>query len=209
MSLQRLLDRAGNRIELPYLGLSFRKFGYKVFHDGEFASTDEFNKRLKYLYGEARGLHTVWSVDGLSAIRPRFGIFPKTNIHIATFPPKNIPAGLRSQYRMNVLGHEETHALFRMNEIPRLATEIAGFLKQSKSTLTDLLNSISCLSDGEEYDCDVGGFYALARAMGYPPDTFKRGLVRYYSYSKERIERAEPIHSHDVFIKVLAEMGVN
>ncbi len=212
MSLQGLLDRAGNKIELPYLGLSFRKFGYQVFHDGEFASVDEFCKKLESLYGRIRGLSKYTGLEesngtmGLCAA-VKEGLPSKVNIHIVMFPYKGIPAELRGQFRINTLGHEETHALFIMGESHRLATKMDDFIKTSNSTVRDLICRFLSLPDGEEYVCDVGGFYAVARSMDLSPDALKRGLIRYYSSLSERIKKPK-VNRIDLTLEVLAEMGI-
>lgn len=215
MSLQELLDKVGNRIELPYLGLSFRKFGHQVFHDGEFSSPDEFYKKLKSWYGIVKNFDEVFSykeINGVCAgvkVTPGFGIPSKTNLHIATFPDESVPAELKGQYKTLVLGHEETHALFIMEEFPRLATEMDNFAKPSNSMFINLLCPFLDLPNGKEYVCDIGGIYALVRAMKLSPDAFKRGLRKYFFLTKEILtDKTIKRTNEGLTLEVLAEMGV-
>ena len=192
-----------SNINLQHLGLQFQKPNYSLFYHHQYKSETEFLRALRYineqeidnLLKKRRDLYGVCLftqpgskyikkvTNGLNknkrvsaALKLKF----RRQIHIAIFTQQKNP------FEVCVVGHEETHALGYMGEIPRLEERINNFLQSENFPLTGINNK------DEELAANIGGLYALTMAYSLPSSSLVKGVTllldsteRYKNYKKQ------------------------
>ena len=204
------MESTGN-IYLLGLGLRFNNQKYEVVdHGNAYSSRLEFINALtdinsiqadKILQRIRRSGATedIWGVCiGLVPLSDLFRLADKfernldakaieaelspTQLHLAYFLPRESDPNIG----VYIKGHEETHALIRMGELPRLDEAINRFIEQTHKPHPPLRLE-DFVGDDEEFVANLGGTYACVRTNNLLPKAFLDGFRELVVYCGETL----------------------